>query len=91
MQKTMSLAKLNVTGKVHMTNVQTEELIADCRSVLTPHNALKRSWRLAPALHARSVDATKTVTRHAARASSSNRPSDTDRTALSGDGSAYLA
>ena len=36
MQKTMSLAKLNMTGKVHMSNVQTEELIADCRSILTP-------------------------------------------------------
>ena len=36
MQKSISLAKVNLPSKAFMANMQTEELIADIRAILTP-------------------------------------------------------
>ncbi len=42
MQKSLSFNKVNIANKAHLNHVQTEELIADMRSIQTPSATCRR-------------------------------------------------
>lgn len=52
MQKTMPVAKASTTARLHVAQVQTEELIADSRSILTPSQRVEEKLAACAGLNA---------------------------------------